>query len=44
VHEQFGTYGAWLNPALGDAPRIEYADTLRRRVAGCAFFGLRPAC
>jgi len=20
VHEQFGTYGAWLNSALGDAP------------------------
>jgi len=20
VHERFGTYGAWLNPALGDAP------------------------
>jgi hypothetical protein len=19
VHEQFGAYGAWLNPALGDA-------------------------
>jgi probable F420-dependent oxidoreductase len=28
VHEQFGTYGAWLNPALGDAPRIEYAPQL----------------
>ena len=20
MHAQFGTYGAWLNPALGDAP------------------------
>ena len=28
MHEQFGTYGAWLNPALGDAPRIEYAPEL----------------
>jgi hypothetical protein len=28
VYEQFGTYGAWLNPALGDAPRIEYAPQL----------------
>jgi hypothetical protein len=28
VHEQFGTYGAWLNPALGDAARIEYAPQL----------------
>jgi probable F420-dependent oxidoreductase len=28
VREQFGTYGAWLNPALGDAPRIEYAPEL----------------
>lgn len=28
VHEQFGTYGAWLNPALGDSPRIEYAPEL----------------
>ncbi len=28
MHEQFGTYGAWLNPALGDAPRIEYAPQL----------------
>lgn len=28
MHEQFGTYGAWLNPALGDAPRIEYASEL----------------
>jgi probable F420-dependent oxidoreductase len=27
-HERFGTYGAWLNPALGDAPRIEYAPQL----------------
>lgn len=28
MHEQFGTYGAWLNPALGDAPRVEYAPQL----------------
>jgi probable F420-dependent oxidoreductase len=28
MHELFGTYGAWLNPALGDAPRIEYAPQL----------------
>jgi len=28
MHEEFGTYGAWLNPALGDAPRIEYARQL----------------
>lgn len=28
MYEQFGTYGAWLNPALGDAPRIEYAPQL----------------
>ena len=28
IHEQFGTYGAWLNPALGDAPRVEYAPEL----------------
>lgn len=28
MREQFGTYGAWLNPALGDAPRIEYAPEL----------------
>ncbi len=28
MHEQFGTYGAWLNPALGDAPRIGYAPQL----------------
>ncbi|MBU8812532.1 TIGR03620 family F420-dependent LLM class oxidoreductase [Mycolicibacterium goodii] len=28
MHEQFGTYGAWLNPALGDAPRIDYAPLL----------------
>jgi probable F420-dependent oxidoreductase len=27
MHEQFGTYGAWLNPALGDA-RIDYAGEL----------------
>ncbi|MEU6586221.1 TIGR03620 family F420-dependent LLM class oxidoreductase [Nocardia sp. NPDC046763] len=28
MYEQFGIYGAWLNPALGDAPRIEYAAQL----------------
>jgi probable F420-dependent oxidoreductase len=28
VHERFGNYGAWLNPALGDAPRIDYAPQL----------------
>jgi probable F420-dependent oxidoreductase len=28
THEQFGRYGAWLNPALGDAPRIEYAPQI----------------
>lgn len=28
MHERFGTYGAWLNPALGDAPRIDYAPQL----------------
>lgn len=28
MHQRFGTYGAWLNPALGDAPRIEYAPAL----------------
>jgi probable F420-dependent oxidoreductase len=28
VYERFGRYGAWLNPALGDAPRIEYAPAL----------------
>lgn len=28
MHEQFGTYGAWLNPGLGDALRIEYASQL----------------
>jgi probable F420-dependent oxidoreductase len=28
MHGQFGTYGAWLNPALGDAPRVEYAPQL----------------
>lgn len=28
MYEQFGKYGAWLNPALGDAPRIDYAAQL----------------
>lgn len=28
MYEQFGTYGAWLNPALGDAARIQYAPQL----------------
>ena len=28
MYERFGTYGAGLNPALGDAPRIEYAPQL----------------
>lgn len=28
THERFGTYGAWLSPALGDAPRIEYEPPL----------------
>ncbi|AQA03137.1 LLM class F420-dependent oxidoreductase [Mycobacterium sp. MS1601] len=28
THERFGTYGAWLNPALGDAPRVGYASEL----------------
>lgn len=30
THERFGTDGAWLNPALGDAPRIAYAGELVR--------------
>ncbi|BBY50444.1 LLM class F420-dependent oxidoreductase [Mycolicibacterium arabiense] len=28
MYAQFGTYGAWLNPALGGAPRIRYAPQL----------------
>lgn len=28
MYERFGRYGAWLNPALGDAPRVEYAAQL----------------
>lgn len=28
MRERFGTYGAWLNPALGDGHRIEYAPEL----------------
>jgi len=28
MQDQFGLYGAWLNPALGDLPRIEYAPQL----------------
>ncbi|MGV9796734.1 hypothetical protein ACWDTP_01600 [Mycobacterium sp. NPDC003449] len=28
MYERFGTYGARLNPALGDVPRIEYAPQL----------------
>jgi probable F420-dependent oxidoreductase len=28
MYEQFGTYGAWLHPALGDARRVEYAPEL----------------
>ena len=28
MHDRFGTYGAWLNPALGDAARVEYAPQL----------------
>lgn len=28
MHGKFGTYGAWLNPAPGDDPRIEYAPQL----------------
>jgi hypothetical protein len=25
LYENFGTFGAWLNPALGDQARIGYA-------------------
>ena len=28
MYEQFGKYGAWLNPAHGDAARVEYAPAL----------------
>jgi len=28
THERFGTYGVWLIPALGDAPRIAYDSEL----------------
>lgn len=28
MYEQFGTYGARLNPALSNSPRIEYAPQL----------------
>ena len=28
MYKQLGTYGAWLNPALGNAPRLEYAPEL----------------
>jgi probable F420-dependent oxidoreductase len=30
MQEQFGTYGAWLHPALGDVRRIEYAVELEQ--------------
>ncbi|MET0454005.1 MAG: TIGR03620 family F420-dependent LLM class oxidoreductase [Mycobacterium sp.] len=28
MYEQFGAFGAWLNPALGDRARIDYAPEL----------------
>lgn len=42
VHEQFGTYGAWLNPALGDAPRVEYAPELEELGYQTIWVGIGP--
>ena len=42
MYEKFGTYGAWLNPALGDAPRIEYAPQLEELGYQTIWVGIGP--
>src|ERR1700682_3140245 len=42
MYEQFGSFGAWLNPALGDA-RIEYAPELEELGYRTIWLGLGPA-
>jgi probable F420-dependent oxidoreductase len=42
VHDHFGTYGAWLNPALGDGPRIDYAPELEDLGYQAIWAGIGP--
>lgn len=40
MYEQFGTFGAWLNPALGDQARIDYAPELEELGFGTIWLGI----
>jgi len=40
VHGQFGTYGAWLNPALGEGPPLDYAPQLEELGAHTIWVGI----
>lgn len=40
MYEQFGAFGAWLNPALGDQARIHYAPELEELGFGTIWLGI----
>jgi len=42
MYERFGTYGAWLNPALRDGPRIDYAPELEELGYQTIWAGIGP--
>jgi probable F420-dependent oxidoreductase len=42
VYKELGTYGAWLNPALGNAPRLEYAPELEELGYDTIWVGIGP--
>ncbi|MFD9615483.1 LLM class flavin-dependent oxidoreductase, partial [Streptomyces sp. NPDC059083] len=42
VHKELGTYGAWLNPAPGNAARIEYAPELEELGYDTIWVGIGP--
>jgi probable F420-dependent oxidoreductase len=42
MYEQYGTYGAWLNPSLGDADRIDCAPELEDLGFQTIWMGIGP--
>lgn len=42
MHERFGTYGAWLNPALGDKHRIDTPLNSKISATGRSGWGSVP--
>lgn len=42
MYEQYGTYGAWLNPGLGEAERVGYAAELEDLEYQTIWMGIGP--